>query len=126
MTQELSFEEIERMRQIVQAHDGERTPMKTIDLNNPPKEPYYFQRFPMMIYDLEASTPTKIIHRTIRSEAELEAALNEGWSQDAPAFGEEREEPLSAAYQAEAARVQEQIEESRRRRGRPRKDAEAA
>lgn len=46
------------MRQIVQMNDAQRKPMQTIDLNNPPKEPYRFQKFPMIVYDL------RIIRRT--------------------------------------------------------------
>ena len=75
MTTALSFEEVERMRQIVQMHDAQRKPMQTIDLNNPPKEPYRFQKFSMIVYDL--SQPSTLI---VRSE-ELQAALADGWSQ---------------------------------------------
>ena len=111
---ELSFEEVERMRQIVQMHDASRKPMTTTDLNNPPKEPYRFQKFPMVVY---ADNQTRIV----RSEDELQSALGEGWSQDASSFNDKPEESLSAAYQMEAAQVQQKIEEaSKRKPGRPR------
>jgi hypothetical protein len=118
--QELSFEEVNRMRQIVANFDGQRKPMQTIDLNNPPKEAYKYQKFPMMVYDLSHSTPQKIVHMLVGSDEELNTALAHGWSEQAPAFSEEREEPLSAQYQAEAERVQDQINEAKAKRGRPR------
>lgn len=119
--QELSHAELERMRQIVQQHDAQSKPMKTIDLNNPPKEPYIFQKFPKMVYDLEASTPGHVVTRVVRSEDELADALADGFSKEAPTYGAMPEEELSPKYQAEADRVQEQIEATRR--GRPRKTA---
>ncbi|HVH87682.1 MAG TPA: hypothetical protein VM912_13225 [Terriglobales bacterium] len=132
----LTPEEIERMRQIVQQHDSDRKPIQTVDLNNPPKQPYRFQKFPMMVYDLVNShpahdeerpsrngfgmdvfhVPAKVISLMVQSEEQLQEALAAGWSEQAPDFSEERVEALSAAYQAEV----EQVEE-RRRRGRPRK-----
>lgn len=118
-TQALSFEEIARMKQIIAEHEGMHQPVQTIDLNNPPKAPYRFQKFPMMVY---AENSTLIV----RSEAELEEALSDGWLKTPVSFSEKREEYLSAAYQAEAARVQEQIEETKRKPGRPRNNPEAA
>jgi hypothetical protein len=119
VNQELTYEEIQRMRQIVQQFDAERKPMQTIDLNNPPKEPYRFQKFPKMVYDLTRSKPGHLVTATVRSEDELQAAIQDGWSEQAPAFGDGIEEHLSPSLQAEAERVQGQIEEARRRRGRP-------
>ena len=43
MTTALTFEEVERMRLIVQMHDARRKPMQTIDLNNPSNEPSAFR-----------------------------------------------------------------------------------
>lgn len=145
MAPELTAEEIERMRQLVAAHDGQHKPVTTVDLNNPPRVPYRFQKFPMIVYDLENSyaahdvpvtdrlgNPTgatqhvtaRIVSRVVNSEHELHAALEDGWSENAPEFREVPEEVLSSKYLGEAERVQAQIDEAKRRRGgRPRKDA---
>jgi len=118
---QLSHEEIERMRQIVQQHDGERKPMQIVDLNNPPKEPYRFQEFPMMVYDLTHSAPGHVVSKLVHSEVELQASLEKGWTKQAPAFSDERIEPLSASYQAEASRIDRQIEAANQaKRGRAR------
>lgn len=123
MPQELSFEEVQRMRQIVAQFDADRKPMQTIDLNNPPKEPYRFQKFPKMVYDLENSVPGSLVTQVVRSQEELDSAIERGWSEEAPAFGDGRDEYLSPTLQAEADRVQEEIETERRKRGRPRTSA---
>lgn len=109
MPVELSFEEVERMRQIVQMHDSQRQPMQTIDLNNPPKQPYKFQKFPMMIYSTDGQN---II---VKSEQQLQDALAEGWLEQPPMTAEAVEQPLAAKYQSEAAAVQEHIDQLRRR-----------
>lgn len=119
MSQELSFEEVTRMRQIVAQFDAARKPMTTVDLNNPPREPYKYQAFPKMVYDLNRSQPGHLITLTVRSQAELASALEDGWNETAPAFGDEPEESLSPKYQAEAEQVQAQIEDLKRKRGRP-------
>ena len=67
--------------------------------------------------------PAKVVSRTVNSDEELEDALNEGWSAQAPAFTEEREEPLSAKYANEANRVDEQLKEQRIKRAYNRKTA---
>jgi hypothetical protein len=121
MPQELSYEEVERMRQIIAQHDSQRQPMQTIDLNNPPRQPYRFQKFPMMLYG-----PTVGARMIVHSEDALESALAEGWQQEAPVTLGEREEPLSAAYQSEVSQIQRQIEETKRRGpGRPRSNEAA-
>lgn len=117
MPQELSYEEISRMRQILAQHDSERKPMQTIDLNNPLREPYHFQAFPKMVYDLENSKPEHLVTLTVRNKAELDSAVSYGWSETAPAFGDSPEDELSPKFQAEAERVQEQIEQVRRKPG---------
>lgn len=122
---ELSREEIERMRQIVKQHDAQHKPLQVFDLNNPPKQPYHFQKFPMMVYDLEQSQPGHVVSAIVSSEQELQEAMASGWSNEAPAYGDAREESLSPAYQQEADEVQRRVEEARRRRGRPR-NAEVA
>jgi hypothetical protein len=139
-TAQLSETEVAHMRQILAQHDSEHKPMTTTDLNNPPREQYRFQKFPMMVYDLAHSHPShdktqprsngagvetvhipaKVVTSVIHSEDELQQVLMQGWSEKAPDFTEEREEPLSARYANEAHQVDEQIEAARRKPGRPR------
>ena len=138
-SEQLTEVEISRMRQILAQHDSEHKPMQTIDLNNPPRVPYKYQKFPMMLYDLVNShpardeeqprrngpgfdtihIPAKVITLLVNSETQLKKAIEEGWSDQAPNFSEEQEFPLSAKYQNEASRVQEQIDATKRRAGRP-------
>ena len=123
MQDQLSYEDIEKMRRLVQSADAQRQPMKTIDLNNPPREPYHFQSFPKMVYDLERSVPGHIVYRVVRHEAEFREAIEEGFSTDAPAFGDAPEVTLSPQYRAEAEHVQDQIEEQKAKRAYNRKAA---
>lgn len=115
MSTPITQEEIERMRQIVKQHDSERTPMTIHDLNNPPKQPYRYQKFPMMVYDAQRSHPGHVVSRIVDDEDALEVARLEGWSVAPPACTEERIEPLSASYRAEAEKIDNQIQESKRR-----------
>lgn len=135
-TQQLTEVEAAQMRQILARHDSESKPVQIHDLNRPPQAPYRFQKFPMMVYDLENSYPSrdedqarrngmgiesvhipaKVVSAIVNSEDELEQLLATGWSEQAPAFSEEREETLSAKYQNEANRVDEQIEAKRSKR----------
>lgn len=143
--QQLTQEEATRLRQILAQHDSEQAPVHTIDLNNPPRQAYRFQKFPMAVYDHLNSyasrdeerpgpngrietvhVAARIVSRIVNSEHELKAALADGWSELAPEFREEREEPLSAKYENEANRIQERIEHARRRPGPKPKHADAA
>lgn len=119
MAPELSHEEIERMRQIVQQHDSQRKPFQVFDLNNPPKQPYHFQKFPMMVYDLARSAPGHIVSSIVHSEGELDSALRAGLSQQAPEFGDSSEGELSPAYADEARQLDGRLEDARRGPGRP-------
>jgi hypothetical protein len=98
------------MRQIVLQHDRQSSPINTIDLNNPPKKPYTFQKFPHMIY--KAGETQKIV----RSEQELELAIEAGWS-TAPVEGADLEEvqdtPLDAATQAHIAKLDKQARQKK-------------
>lgn len=138
-TPQLSEIEIQRMRAILAQHDSEHKPIVTLDLNNPPRVAYRFQKFPMMVYDHANSypahdeeqqrkdgrgfemvhIPARVLTSTVHSEDQLRAALADGWQEEAPNFSEEPENNLSAGLQAEANRVQQQIEETRRKAGRP-------
>ena len=104
---QLTQGEIERMRQIVNQHDSKnKNGMQVMDPNNPPKEPYKFQKFPMVLYNhkkCEAAqeksvgvkvgnvvteqrvhVPAKYHTLTVNSEGELAQALKRGWSEKAP------------------------------------------
>lgn len=136
-TQQLSESEVAHMRKILAQHDSEHKPMRVFDLNSPPREQYRFQKFPMMVYDLANSNPSyeedqprrngmgietvhvpaRVISRTVNSEEELQEAIAQGWSEQAPAYSEDRAEPLSSKYASEAGRVDAQIEEQRVKRG---------
>lgn len=129
MPQDLTPFEIDRMREIVMQHDQLQKPIRTIDLNNPPKEPYRHQKFPMMVYHHESSHPAgqetrtvargsalveETVHipahmatRIVKSEHELAEALEDGWSPEPPQFRPTEFEPLNSQYQAEADKLDE-------------------
>lgn len=98
-------EEVERMRKIVMEADQQK-PVETIDLNNPKPKPYRFQKFPKMIYSLDESGKNMMV----RSEEELEEALAEGWTEDAPVIEQIEEPYLSPALQREADAKQAEID----------------
>jgi hypothetical protein len=105
----LSAGEIERMRQIVsQADSQNKNGIAPMDLNNPPKEPYRYQKFPMMVYNHGKSVaahdevkgvkvgnvitnetvhvPAKLVSTIVNNEKELEKALKAGWKAEPPEF----------------------------------------
>src|SRR6516164_1439367 len=52
MINQISPEEIERMRAIIAQHDQtNKGGIKEFDLNNPPRLPYRFQEYPKVVYD---------------------------------------------------------------------------
>ena len=67
--------DIERMRQILRAHD-EMGKSQEFDLNKPPTKPYVFQKFPMAIYH-HATGETALV----KTEKELQTMLEAGWSE---------------------------------------------
>lgn len=97
----LSQDQIEAMRQVVMQSDNSAKSTE-FDLNNPPKVPYRHQAFPKMIYNHEASEPSrvevdyengkrvekniepKIVSAKVGSQEELEEALAAGWSEEVP------------------------------------------
>ena len=104
-------EEVERMRKIVMEADQQK-PVETIDLNNPKPKPYRFQKFPKMIYSLNASGT-----HLVRSEEELQDALESGeWTEEAPAAIEPEEPYLSPALQREADAKQAEIDAIKKER----------
>lgn len=95
MNEQLSQGEIERMRQILKSHDAQQTPVKTMDLNNPPHVPYQYRAFPKMVYDHSASKEGHIVSRVVRDEIELKDAISGGWDKNPPTFTEaEAADPL--------------------------------
>ncbi len=108
---EFTQEDIEKMRRMVQDHDAKHKGAPIIDLNNPPKEPYKFQKFPMMVYNHAQSepardkqtqgknglelvhVPAKRVSKVVKNEHELELALKAGWSEQAPEFEAEADAP---------------------------------
>ena len=111
---ELTHDEIERMRQIVLQHDqATQKGMKEFDLNNPPKEPYRFKKFPMLVYD-----PDDGSHQQVENEAELKEALAEGWVlvHERPAV-EAAEPELTGEEAAEAAEIQKKLDKLNKQAG---------
>ena len=134
--QEFTQEQLDQMRQILATHGAAPKPMTTVDLNNPKVAPYRFQKFPMAVYDHLNSyqghdeervgpngriesfhVAAKITSRIVQSEKELQSALADGWVEEAPEFREVPEQELSGKFATEAARVQQQIEATRPKRG---------
>jgi hypothetical protein len=145
MSQALTPVEAEQMRSILQRYDNDRKPVQIHNLNDPPKVPYRYQKFPKMLYNHEQSEPAhevtksaivgssvieervhvraKVVTIIVHNESDLAEYLADGWREDAPEFRADLEDTLSRAYEAEAARADDQL---RRKPGRPRKDAGAA
>lgn len=115
---ELTHDEIERMRQIVLQHDqATQKGLKEFDLNNPPKEPYRFKKFPMLVYDPDTGD-----HQQVENEAELAEALKEGWvhAHERPAV-EAAEPELTGDEAAEAAEIQKKLDKLNKAAKKPKK-----
>lgn len=117
--QQITHEEAQRMRQILARFEADSKPIQTIDLNNPPMEPYRFQKFPMIVY--RGSKTLKVA-----SDAQLDAAIDEGWSMDASKYHDNRDEDLKPAYQMEVQQAETKLAEAREASRRRRNGAEAA
>jgi hypothetical protein len=111
MINQISPEEIERMRAIIAQHDQtNKGGIKEFDLNNPPKLPYRHQEFPKMVYDHEGRR-----HFIVHNRAEETDAIESGLSLEPyPA------EPVEVEPEAEAAEI-EKLDKIARR---PRKQAQ--
>jgi hypothetical protein len=96
MIDQLSPEEIERMRQIVAQHDQQNKPgIKEFDLNDPPRVPYRHQEFPKTVYDHEGRRSF-----IVRNREDEKEALDSGLRLDPyPA------EPVEVEPEAEAAEI---------------------
>ena len=145
MQKEITPVEAEQLRSILQRYDNDHKPIAIHNLNDPPKTPYRYQKFPKMLYNHDESEPAheitksaivgssvieetvhvraKVVSMIVHNERDFEKAIADGWREDAPEFRDEPADTLSAAYKAEANRADEQL---RRRPGRPKKETVAA
>jgi len=144
----LSFEDVEKMRQIVMESDlknkgGDLDLSKPIvNLNYRPQD----NPFPAMVYDHSKAEPgsqsvketrngpllivveAKLGQKIVRNQAELDAALEAGYQLKPPVFGSEESEagPVDDGYaaflQEQEAGAEESAEQPKRGRGRPRKE----
>lgn len=96
---QLSPEEIERMREIVLAADGQKQPA-IIDINNPPRVPYVHQEFPRMVYH-HKDQKTLIV----KNEKELAEAEKHGFEKQAfvAEVVEEEQPPVETEFKAKRA-----------------------
>ena len=107
MIDQLSPEEIERMRQIVAQHDQtNKQGIKEFDLNNPPRLPYRFQEYPKTVYDHEGRRSFIVRNREDEREA-LESGLR---LDPFPA------EPEEVQPEAEAAEIEKLDKQARKPR----------
>lgn len=105
---ELTAAEVQRMRELVAAHDKSAKKERITDLSKPPVEPYRYRPFPKVLYNHAESTPTRhekvakhggvvedVTHHvhyatiTVHDQEELEAALADGYSEKPPVWDEE-------------------------------------
>jgi hypothetical protein len=119
---QLTPEEIERMRAIVAQHDRGAN-QNEFDLNAPKQKPYRYEEFPRLMYNHATRA-----HRPARNQAELDAALEAGWSKEPfPADDAEAGEPeLDATNAAAAAATEKRLEEARAEAARKKAAAAAA
>ena len=145
MPKEILPVEAEQMRAILQRYDNDHKPITIHNLNDPPKTPYRYQKFPKMLYNHEQSEPAheviksaivgssvieeavhvraKVVTIIVHNESNYEEYLAAGWREDPPPFRAEPDDTLSPAYQAEAQRADARLD---RKPGRPRKEVVAA
>lgn len=115
MKSEITAAEIERMRELVADHDAEGGDNADFDPSKV-RVPYVFKKFPMMVYNAAQSHPAydderivtrgslavaELTHikaylasRIVNNQRELDAALADGYSENAPTFAEETEAPV--------------------------------
>jgi len=109
--EDLTPQDIERMRAIVQSHDRTTGKIETFDLNKPPQQPLVFRPYPKMIYH-----HGKRAHKVIQNEEQLAEHLGQGW--DTQPYPAEPPEPvhLDAAAAAEAAAIDTQLKALREKK----------
>lgn len=102
MNTQLSTDEVEKMRELVLAHDKQAAQSTVIDMGKPIIVPYAYRQFPQMVYDHNASEPgywairktqngdelyhvtAKLVNKIVTSHAELEAAKEQGFVEAPP------------------------------------------
>ncbi|HXO85461.1 MAG TPA: hypothetical protein VN803_08040 [Gemmatimonadales bacterium] len=106
MANNMTIEDIERMRELVRAFDGQGSKIKEFDLNNPPQAPYRYQEFPRVVYHHAERTMTKV-----HSTDELDQHLATGYSVEpyAAVAADHAPPPLEPAIAREAAAIDAQL-----------------
>ena len=76
------------MTQPKNAEHETAAPVGTMDLNNPPKEPYHYEAFPRVLYKAkdprDDKTPVEYDNTTVQNEKELKDHLAKGWKMEPP------------------------------------------
>jgi hypothetical protein len=107
MINQISPEEIERMRAIIAQHDQtNKGGIKEFDLNNPPRLPYRFQEYPKVVYDHDGRQ-----NFIVRNREEEKEALESGLRLDPYTA-----EPVEAHPEAEAAEIERLDKQARKPR----------
>ena len=120
--QDLSAEDVQRLRMILARHDAQTSPVREFDLNKPPRSetlapgtpgangPYQYQPFPRMLYDHRLRSTT-----IVRSQPQMEQALADGWRLDPyPSEPVEEGPEFDAAVEAEIAAVDAELKKKKK------------
>jgi len=106
---QLTPEEIERMRTLVAQHDSQGA-VKEFDLNNPVTPPYVYQPFPTTVYH-HATGRNKVVP----DQEALDKALAEGWKHTPTAASDPPPEiELDDATKEEAAAVDKEAKKPKK------------
>ncbi len=127
MSNELSPMEAEQMRALLAKYDSKHKPATIHNLNDPPKVPYRHQKFPMMVYNHAESFPahtetrsaivgSSVLEETIhvkahistalvQDEKQLQKAIENGWSTEAPVFREDVPDTLTETAKDEVRKI---------------------
>lgn len=98
---DLSFEEVERLRRILDRYDKtQQGGRKEFDLAKPPVPPYQFRPYPMLMYNHQTRKT-----QAARSSLEQAGLETEGWSVDPFPADEHPQPQLNAKEQLDAARL---------------------
>jgi hypothetical protein len=117
--------QIEELRSAILRRDKNQAQSNLIDINNPPKQPYTFEKFPMAVYLHKKAAPSRdeirqnrdqieVVHipaklgeKIVHNEDELQAALAQGYSEKAPTPGHlesEEQEPVEVESEGHHSR----------------------
>jgi hypothetical protein len=75
-TDDMTLEEVAKMRQLVYAHDRQHQKMETIDLNNPPPVRYQYREYPRMVFQNGERDKFAIVQNVVQ----LEVAILHGYT----------------------------------------------